>query len=419
MTLADIEGVSTPAEQLVGTPSKNRAKHTAPERLLELVPVSTIQMQRTNWLDEDHIPLGEETLLVGPEGYGKSAIATDYTARTSRGTVPGDLYGVPSAAVYCTTEDSWARTVKPRLVVAGADLDAVFCVSVNGEDGTLRVPDDIEQLTEAMFASGARLLVLDPLTSHVSGRVNTHRDSEWRNAIAPLRAAVDLLDAAVIGLIHFNKGDSVVALDRIMGSRAISATSRAVLGVTDDREDDTEKVKVLVQLKNTLGPLDLPARRYRFDVCYLEDPVAGRIRTIRIKWLGETTGTTRHDIFKTRGERGTYVTAESTAKVLTELLGDYERHPAADILAALKKDPRASTNDKTLSSARWIAGAVFKREGGVPTYHIPRPPTPPASEQEPPEQEPLLSLATFDEHEGDTITEHRFVNVLSSPCSSW
>jgi len=30
-----------------------------------------------------------------------------------------------------------------------------------------------------------------------------------------------------------------------------------------------------------------------------------------------------------------------------------------------------------------------------------------------------LSPATFDEHEGDTITEHRFVNVLSSPCSSW
>ena len=29
------------------------------------------------------------------------------------------------------------------------------------------------------------------------------------------------------------------------------------------------------------------------------------------------------------------------------------------------------------------------------------------------------SPATFDEHEGDTITEHRFVNVLSSPCSSW
>ena len=30
-----------------------------------------------------------------------------------------------------------------------------------------------------------------------------------------------------------------------------------------------------------------------------------------------------------------------------------------------------------------------------------------------------VSPATFDEHEGDTITEHRFVNVLSSPCSSW
>jgi hypothetical protein len=31
----------------------------------------------------------------------------------------------------------------------------------------------------------------------------------------------------------------------------------------------------------------------------------------------------------------------------------------------------------------------------------------------------LLSPATFDEHQGDTITEHRFVNVLSPSCSSW
>jgi hypothetical protein len=30
-----------------------------------------------------------------------------------------------------------------------------------------------------------------------------------------------------------------------------------------------------------------------------------------------------------------------------------------------------------------------------------------------------LSAATFDEHEGDTITEHHFVNVLSPSCSSW
>jgi hypothetical protein len=29
-----------------------------------------------------------------------------------------------------------------------------------------------------------------------------------------------------------------------------------------------------------------------------------------------------------------------------------------------------------------------------------------------------LSAATFDEHEGDMIVEHRFVNVLSSSCSS-
>lgn len=365
--------------------SKNSEQHSTNGRSLELVSASGLQMRPTHWLHEDRVPLGEETLLVGPEGYGKSAIATDYTAQVTRGTLKGDLCGIPAAVVYCTTEDSWTRTVVPRLVVAGADMNLVFYVRVNGLDGTLQLPDDLEALTEAMLAKGARMLVLDPLTSHVNGRVDTHRDAEWRNAIAPVRTAVDVLDASVFGLIHFNKGDSVVALDRIMGSRAISATARAVIAVTDDREDDTDEIKVAVQLKNTGGPISpkLPSLRYRFDVVYIEDPVAGRIRTIRIKWLGETTGTTRHDIFKTRGDRGAYVTAESTAKVLAELLADHERHPTADILAALDKDPRASTNDKTLSSARWKAGVVYKRQGGVPTYQIPKPAPEPASEQAP------------------------------------
>jgi hypothetical protein len=369
----------------VAPASKNSDKRITPERRLELISASGLQMRPTHWVHEDRVPLGEETLIVGPEGYGKSAIATDYTAGVTKGTIPGDLFGIPSAVVYCTTEDSWTRTVKPRLFVANADMDLVLYVRINGLDGVLQLPDDIDALTAAMLARGARLLVLDPLTSHINGRVDTHRDSDWRNAVAPVRAAIDKLDAGLIGLIHFNKGDSSVALDRIMGSRAISATSRAVIAVTDDKEDDTDKVKVAVQLKNTGGPIspELPSLRYRFDVCFIEDPVAGRIRTIRIKWLGETTGTTRHDIFKTRGERNSYVTAESTAKVLTELLADYERHPVADILAVLEKHPRASTNPRTLSEARWKAGVVYKRTGGIPTYHIPRPLTPP----EPPEAE--------------------------------
>ncbi|MGO9582039.1 MAG: AAA family ATPase [Acidimicrobiales bacterium] len=357
---------------------------TESNRTLELVPASGIQIRQTLWLQKDRIPLGLETLLVGPESYGKSAIASDTAAQVSRGTLAGDLFGEPAAVVYATTEDSWSRAVAPRLIAAGADLDLVFRVFINGRDGTLQVPDDIEQLTKAMLAQGARLLVLDPLTSHVGGKVkvNTHQDHEWRMAVTPLLAALDDLEAACLGIIHFNKGDSTAALDRIMGSRAISATSRAVIVLTDDKEDDTGKLKVAVQIKNTMGAIspELPSLRYRFDVCYVEDPVVGSVRTIRVCWLGETT-TTKDDIFRPRREHGSYATSASTAEVLRELLADHGRHPVAEVIAALTKDRRASTNDKTLSDARWKAGVVYKRTGGVPTYHIPAPAAPPASVQ--------------------------------------
>jgi len=66
------------------------------------------------------------------------------------------------------------------------------------------------------------------------------------------------------------------------------------------------------------------------------------------------------------------------------------------------------------------------RDGIVSVGSAPRKPGMPRSTSAPPtgssgDQEdgrPPLSPATFDEHEGDTIDEHRFVNVLSPSWSS-
>ena len=60
--------------------------------------------------------------MAGQEGSGKTTILADVLARATLGQLEGDLLGEPVGCVYATAEDSWSRTLAPRLSAAGADL---------------------------------------------------------------------------------------------------------------------------------------------------------------------------------------------------------------------------------------------------------------------------------------------------------
>ena len=144
---------------------------------IELVPASTVVARQTLWAWKDRIPLGGATLLVGQEGSGKTTLVTEVLARLSKGQLAGDLRGQPTASVYATAEDSWERTLRPRLEAAGADLELVHFVKVDGLSGGLTIPGHLWPLVEAMGQKGARFLVLDPLGAHFHGSLDTHRDA--------------------------------------------------------------------------------------------------------------------------------------------------------------------------------------------------------------------------------------------------
>ena len=169
--------------------------------------------------------------MVGQEGAGKTTILADLLAQASRGRLDGDLLGSPTACVYVTAEDSWSRTLRPRFEAAGADLDRIHFVEVDGLSGGLEVPGDLHALVEEMRRVGALLLVLDPLGAHLNGTLDTHRDASVRRAMAPLAGRMDELGSAAIGVMHWSKAPTTVALDRVNGSRGFTAAARAVLAV--------------------------------------------------------------------------------------------------------------------------------------------------------------------------------------------
>lgn len=235
-----------------------------PRRRVLLTAASSIKPRPVRWVWDDRVPAGAITLIPGREGIGKSLTLVWLTACITRGTLPGIHYGTPRPVIYAATEDSWAHTVVPRLIAAGADLDMVYRVDVRTETdqiAPLTLPHDTDALAETIQEMGVAMLALDPLMSVLSAGIDTHRDRELRTALDPLTALADRTGCAVVGLAHFNKGGGNDALNLITGSRAFSAVARAVISIARD-PDDEEGGCVLSQSKNNLGRLDLPSLRY-------------------------------------------------------------------------------------------------------------------------------------------------------------
>jgi hypothetical protein len=284
----DVDRSDTGQPSLTGTRRASTDDGAAPARRMRLTPASAIRLRPTFWLWEDRIPLGALVLGPGREGIGKSLFCAWLTAQLTHGRLPGVHHGQPRAVIYAATEDSWERTIAGRLLVAGADMDRVYRVDVESITGTtlpLSLPRDCDDLATEIDAAGVGLLVLDPLISAVDSRIDVNGE-KLREALEPLVALADHTGCSIFGLAHFNKATGTDALSRITGSRAFSAVARAVIGFARDTSTDDGSC-VLSQLKNNLGPTDLPSLRYRVESVTVDtEEGPGQWGALRI--LGET-----------------------------------------------------------------------------------------------------------------------------------
>jgi len=163
------------------------------------------------WIDDQgngRVPLGVLAVGAGREGTGKSTFGSWLTARLTTGTLPGATFGTPRVVLICTIEESWKQTVVPRLIAAGADLDKVgrFDVVMDEDDElSLSLPHDLELLEGAITEHDAAMVVLDPLMSLISDRIDSHRSREVRTALDPLARMAERTGATLFGICHFNK----------------------------------------------------------------------------------------------------------------------------------------------------------------------------------------------------------------------
>lgn len=122
--------------------------------------------------------------------------------------------------------------------------------------------------------------------SRLDGALDTHKDSEVRQALEPLTALADRSGASIVGLIHVNKGYGNDPVNLIMGSRAFTAVARSVVFVMTDPDDPATRLVGVP--KNNLGRTDLPTLTFTVEGCKVAETPEGPVYTGRVVWTGET-----------------------------------------------------------------------------------------------------------------------------------
>lgn len=255
-----------------------------PPRRLQLTPASQIRIRPVRWLwdttptgdaptSHGRLPMNSLAIAAGGPGLGKSQFGIWLSAHVTCGTLPGQLYGKPRSVIYAATEDSWAYTIAPRLIAAGADMDRVFRVDVRDDESMsarLTLPTDTSLLGQAAEEYSVALVVADPLLSMLDSGVNDYRATEIRAALEPLVAAADRHHFSVLGLAHFTKAGGADPLSRVSGSGAFGQLIRALIAFAKVEGDDGTDEFVMSVEKNNLGRLGLPSYQYAIQPVTVE-----------------------------------------------------------------------------------------------------------------------------------------------------
>lgn len=274
-------GTARKAERIAQDQGHASQTHQEPSDDLELVPMSSIKMKRTDWFwdtglpktlrtgQEGRIPLGTLSIVVGRPGAGKGQYACWLAAQVTKGLLPGALQGTPKGVIFYSTEDDYARTIAPRLFAAGADIEKVFFPGKvdredNGKFVTMKLSKHLPRLKQLIQKHDIGLVILDPLLSAMSKTSDPNNDQSVRSEIEPLQMALTEIGCTGVGITHFRKMHDDDILNMISGSGAFARVIRSAVALGEEKDEGGEVTRVLSTVKNSYGRTDIPSFIYTF-----------------------------------------------------------------------------------------------------------------------------------------------------------
>lgn len=247
-----------------------------------------IVLRGRNFLVPGLVLSGSLCVLAGDGGVGKSSQCGHLAARVSQGKcvfgLPPSAYidGIPKGNVIWISKEEGAETeILPRLISEGAALERIFVLREGNVD--LDDPDSVRAL---LSARKPKLVILDPLTSYLSGSENENQGIR-KTLEQLLHITQELqLDTAYVGLVHLNKGSGDKAnggVKQVLGSVGIPNLSRSTLMITRNEDEGCSELKVVkANFRCNTGTLQFNIKSM------LPSEAERRIKAAGVKMAGNT-----------------------------------------------------------------------------------------------------------------------------------
>lgn len=331
-----------PFEEIRNRAAAEKAKRKSP-RKVEVVKASEVIVRDKKWLWEGHLLCGALELMSGLPGLGKSQVQISLVACVTAGLDwPDGTPGMaPANVIMMTAEDNLDQEVVPRLTAAGAGLERVSIVKfVQKQDEKGRqflLGEDLDALEKTVAEVGdVALITIDPITSYMGGKMDSHKATEVRSQLGPLKDFAERMDVAVSAITHPPKSTSNKAIDQFIGSQAFVAACRIGHVCIEEVGEDGQKTgRVLFAnaKNNTFEKMSTLA--YRIEQVILK----GFIKTPRVVWERDAVNITADEAVlaaagKDRKQRGEQ---DAVQNFLSDALQDGEPHPAMPIIETAAK----------------------------------------------------------------------------------
>lgn len=188
------------------------------------------------------------------------------------------------------------------------------------EHGTIRersfsVKNDLARL-EAIVrdVEHVRLIIIDPITAYMGG-IDSHKTSDVREFMTPLATFAEKHRVAILGISHLNKSSTQDALQRVNGSLAMVAASRAVFIVVKDKTNPIRHL--LLSLKNNLAR---DVGGFAFSIA--DRTLDNGIETSMIVWEDSPVNMTADEAMNARPAREDAAARDEARLFLLDLLAD-------------------------------------------------------------------------------------------------
>ena len=312
---------------------------------LKTTKMSDIQAEPVQWLWEPFIPLNSITLIQGDGGTGKTSMALAVAAAVTTGAaLPGGTgNAAPAAVIVQNAEDSYSKTIKPRLEMLGADCGMIEVISEDEQE--LSFAD--ERIEQAIIKTSAKLVVLDPVQAYFCG-ANMNSANSVRPIMKQLGKVAERNNCAILIVGHLQKKGGRSQY-RGLGSIDIYAAARSVMTVGFTGMDD---MRAVVHNKSNLAPPGAP-------LAFGFDPVNGFI------WLGDCDVTIDELLNSVKKAPKDQLSKACNLIKATLMYGSV---PAVEIMLSAEAQ---GISEKTLKRAKSALGVISVKRGGKWFWEMP------------------------------------------------